>query len=342
MSRFSVPIVEIKGWGKHKNADTLAITEIQGHPVIFKLGEFDTGSRCIFIPEESLLPNTSFFSFLWKDKNPNIESHRVVNAVKLRGIFSCGIIIPIPESMKELPTGTDVSKLLGIEKYEKPEPVVMGGDNESRPGWFPVFTDIESLRKYHHILIPGERIILTEKIHGCNASYCWYDNRLWISSHKNVKKLDGKTCWNQVARKYQLDLKLQAIPGVIIFGEVYGNTQKGFQYDSPNKSSLVVFDAYSIKDQKYFDFADMREMANYIGLRIAPVLYQGEWSSIEDVRGFAEGPSVLGNGRNIREGFVLRVEHERDNNETERVILKFHGEGYLLRKGKKMAESSSL
>lgn len=72
-------------------------------------------------------------------------------------------------------------------------------------------------------------------------------------------------------------------------------------------------------------------------------IYGEVYGQVQDLRygmtganfvGIAEGLSILGNGACIREGFVVRPIKERYDSHIGRMILKYHGEGYLTRKEK--------
>lgn len=337
MSTFAVEVIKIKGFGKHQNADTLSITQVYSYPVIFRSGEFQIGDLAIYVPEEAVVPNHPIFEFLWKDKEPT-ERHRRVRAIKLRNIFSCGLLIPYKKFIDAgllpdgLPEGINVTELLGITKYEGPEPISMGGDNLSRPDYFPVFTEIENIRKYNNILTTNEEVVFTEKIHGSCSSFVFKDDLFLFSSHHNVKKPGSSNCWNLVAIKYQMEEKLRDIPGIIIFGEVYGNIQKNFHYDSPKHSSFVMFDAFDINVMSYIEWDKVVEISAKLNLPLVPELYKGPYIGLEHAETFADGPTVLGNGKHIREGIVIRLIKERWNDETGRTILKLIGKNYLLQK----------
>jgi RNA ligase (TIGR02306 family) len=344
VSTFVCPIVEVGKIGKHPNADLLSISQLGHYPVIMKTGDFQPGDRAIYIPEEALLPIVPMFEFIWTKRLPDgtieveqnpPERHRVIWAKKLRGIFSMGLLIPIPDHLKHLSVGTDVQKELGIEKYEKPEPPCLGGDNDPTPGWFVKYTEIENLRRYDNILTLGEEVVLTEKIHGANSRYCYRDGKLYIGSHANTKKNDGVTDWNIVAQKLNLEERLKQHPDLIFFGEVYGRVQKGFPYDIRcGDCSFILFDIYDLDNRKYLDHSDFVEVANKVGLKMVPVLYQGPWLGIEQHEVTAEGMNMI-TGKHIREGFVVKPVQERWHPEIGRVILKLVGQEYLLTKHKR-------
>ena len=68
-----------------------------------------------------------------------------------------------------------------------------------------------------------------------------------------------------------------------------------------------------------------------LGLQTVPVIYSGSWSGLDCIRNHAEGLSTISTDH-VREGFVVRSVKERFDDHTGRVVLKFHGEGYLTKK----------
>src|SRR6266566_6907934 len=195
MSEFRVQVIEISKYGKHPNADTLSITHVLGdYPVIFRTGDYETGDKAVYIPVDAIVPNN----------DPRWEflgGHNRIKAKKLRGIFSMGLLTTADPSWE---VGQIVQDELRILKYEPPILVGGGGDNERCPFDFPIYTDIEGYRKFSNILKEGEEVILTEKLHGCNSRFVWKDDRLWVGSHKCVKKEDDSNLWWAVAKKLDL------------------------------------------------------------------------------------------------------------------------------------------
>lgn len=331
MSELSCEVIQIKGMGKHPNADTLSITQIYNYPCIIKTEEFTPGDYAIYFPVDALLPNRPIFSFMWKGKENPTEKQRVVKAVRLRGVFSMGLCIPMKKIQEEYgpfeyKVGQNVAELLGVEKYEPPESFSLGGDNEKRPVWFPKYTEIEHLRKYSHVLIPGEHIVITEKIHGTNVAFCYNEERFWVSSHNCVKKLGGGDIWNKTAEKLNIREQIKDFPGLIFYGEIFP-VQKGYDYGAKNLS-LRVFDIYNIETLRYLDFPIMMQILAAAGLEEVPILHHVRWTNLEAIEEWAEGKSDIG-GSHCREGFVVKPQKERWNQEIGRVILKLHGQEYL-------------
>jgi RNA ligase (TIGR02306 family) len=326
---------------KHPNADTLSITRVYDYPVIFKTGELQPGDFAIYFPVDALLPNRKEFSFIWKGKENPTDKQRVVRAIRLRGIFSMGLLMPVSLFPETSNTGSelgDVSEILGVVKWDPPLPVSMGGQNRKDPGWFPRYTDIENIRKYGEVLVPGEPVIITEKIHGTNARYAYKDGGLWVGSHNLVKETDDNNIYSRIAKEYALIQRLDAagLDNVVLFGEIYGGAvQKGFDYGLKDPK-LILFDIFSLEEGKYLDWFDFVECAEKLGLPVVPVINKnGIFTSIYDIMQLAEGPSVMPGAKHVREGFVLKPYKERWDYKVGRVILKVHGEGYLLSRGKK-------
>jgi hypothetical protein len=171
MSDWLVHLVQVGKFGKHPNADTLSITQVYGQNVIFRTGGFQEGDLAVFLPPDSVLPTDPEHPLL-KD-NPGLKPGHRVDAVRLRGIFSNGFMVPAKilfteEELKDIPVGTHVADRIGVTKYEdEGEKLSTRGDNERDPGYMPCYTDIEGWPKHRHVIPEGEEVVITEKIHGC-------------------------------------------------------------------------------------------------------------------------------------------------------------------------------
>lgn len=320
---------------KHPDADSLGITEVDGRPVIVRLGEYNEGDLAIYVPVDSLCPVADErFAFLAARATPK-EGRCRLRAARLRGIFSMGLLVK-PDA--DMGVGDEVRERLGITVYEPPEICVGqggsydGGQQEKDPGVLPVY-DVESARKWWKVLDEGEEIVLTEKIHGANARYVFHDSRLWCGSRTTFKRLDGGGMWVQIAEKLGLADRLSTIPGIAIYGEAFGQVQD-LKYGQSGHD-LVLFDALDVRTRRYLNYDNFLALARDLGLRTVPEIYRGPWSATRRAELFAlaEGSTVLGNGAHVREGWVLRTTKERTDLRLGRVQMKLHGEGYLTRKG---------
>ena len=349
-STFECEIVQISKIEKHPDADTLGITKVYDYPVIVKLEDWNEGDLAVYFPVEAVLPNVPVFSFMWKNKAQTTEKQRMVRAIRLRGIFSMGLLIPLkklfvdfPELSKDLlKVGDDVSSMLGVYKYEPPEDTSHGNNMKTRgtsiPHWLLKYTDIENVRKYGKRLNDHEDVVILEKCHGQNGRWVFStkENQMLVGSHNCIKNPDDAGNWGVVAERYDLESKLRRYPDKVFFGEVYGPVQKGFPYDSKGKLKLAMFDIFDLTTGKYLDWHEVVDICFSLDLPVVPTLYQGPWLGLEVHKHLAEGNSIMANGLHIREGFVVKPLIERCFPQSSRVIFKLHGEGYLL--GKKKAK----
>lgn len=183
---------------------------------------------------------------------------------------------------------------------------------------------------------PGEDLVLTEKIHGSNGRFAYHDGRFWVGSRNCMLFPGDNDVWNEVAGLTQMKERLQnVLPGHIVFGEVYGRTQRGdgYDYGLGILAGFVVFDIYDISAGRYLDYVDMMEQARKIDLPTVPELDRVIWNGLDALLFYANGPAVLGvNANHVREGFVVRPLQERYHPKLGRVILKLHGEDFLLGK----------
>lgn len=326
MTEFHVDVVRLGEVRSHPNADRLEITNVHGgYPCILRKGDFKEGDLAVYIPIDTVLPNTERFAFL------SDSDRKRLRAKKLRGIFSMGLIISADEDMNE---GDDVAERLGIERYEPPEPLSTGGECEAAPqGWFfPHYTDIEGLRRYGDVLTPGEEVVVTEKIHGANGRYVHDGERLWVGSRTQIKKQDPESIWWKAAEAACLEARLARYPMKVFFGEVFGQVQD-LKYGVKRGVDFRLFDIFDLRSGQYLDHYDCMHIARELGIPWVPILHQGPWDPIM-ANSMCEGTSTLDGADNVREGFVVKPVVERFDERVGRVILKMHGQGYLLRKGK--------
>jgi RNA ligase (TIGR02306 family) len=338
MTDFHVNVVRVGALTPHPDADTLDLTKVFDYPVITKRGAFREGDLAVYVPVDAVVPDTEAWAFLHgRPVGSAPTSRRLVQAKRLRGIFSQGLLVPAPWGFHE---GDDVAEFLGITKADDAEErggLSTGGECEAAPqGWrFPTYTDLESLRRWPRVLEADDRVVITEKIHGANARFCHDGERLWVGSRTQIKRYDPANLWWMAAEVEGLAEKLARLPGLVFFGEVFGQVQD-LKYGITKGCAFRCFDVFDVRNGRYLDHEDAREAAGDVGVAWVPELHRGRWGDVDPAT-FAEGDSFLAtmNGaKHVREGFVVKPLRERWHERLGRVILKRHGEGYLLRKKK--------
>jgi RNA ligase (TIGR02306 family) len=178
--------MQIDSVENHTNADKLTINKLAGFTCISNKREdgswrYQKGDLVVYIPENALLPEwlLKLMNFWSEEKQMGMLSGKQGNRVRplrLRGIYSEGLILPLLENKTLIHTetgkalqvaeGDEVSAFLGITKYEAPIPIHLAGDVYSLgPGNF-VDYDLEAIQKYPDVFETGEEVEFTEKLHG--------------------------------------------------------------------------------------------------------------------------------------------------------------------------------
>jgi len=327
MSDWLVHLIRLAKVGNHPKADRLSITQVYGQSVIMQRGLFNEGDLAVFLPPESVLPLDPEHQLV---KSTKLPAGHCIEAKKLRDIFSNGMLVPARELFSEeqlatITPGTHVAEMLGVTKYvDEGEKLSTGGDNERDHGYMPTYTDIEGWAKYRDAgaINTSDEVVLTEKLHGCNGRVTYRDGRLWMGSRTNIKAQQvsygqEKSLWWKVAKDIGLEEKFLKLheagysDKTVVYGEVYGQVQKGFNYDQePGKASFRVFDSYDGNTGVYNDWDVTKAIVEVMGLETVPELYRGPWNP--ELEGLQNGTeTVSGKNLHMREGFVLKPVKEQ-------------------------------
>lgn len=384
-STHRVEVVRVKK-EPHPNADNLALVKVfdGGHTVVVNKNLWQDGDLGAYIVPDSIVPtHHEVFAFLKEkplfDKETNKVigktvdyslTHARIKVKRLRGVYSEGLLVPAPFGAKE---GDDVASFLGVTRYEPPEPsshgkgIYLGGEASEAPLIFhPKKYDIESYNRYKFLFQEGEEVIITEKIHGCNARFVFWDGKQYCGSRTEWKKefpdyshvtrdfllfrgvpkdqVDERLAKIQERTKspkrnvwwqlYRDDPSIQKFcesnPGFILYGECYGRVQD-LQYGTkPGEVKFAAFDIWDAWKAQYLDFVQFSFLRQFYGVPEAPVLYMGPYSE-SHVNALVDGTTTVNGATHCREGIVIRPRQVRYNDRVGRVILKKVSNLYLER-----------
>ncbi|MFA6049736.1 MAG: RNA ligase (ATP) [Candidatus Paceibacterota bacterium] len=341
MSIHEVKVVKITEILPHPNADTLELIPVWGYTCAVRKDTHKVGDLAVYVEPDYEVPlDRSEFSFLSKPGKTRAR-HRI--AVKrLRGMYSQGLLIPAPEGAQE---GDNLMEALGITRYEPPEEMmVKGAFAEKGPEFTTPKYDLENHKKYKDLLVLGEAVILTAKIHGTNARYVWAEDRMWCGSRTQWKMKPGTMAnfgkdqepievkanawWNALEQNPWIETWCKANPGVVLYGEVYGpQVQRGFHYGLPNnKLGFAVFDIF--RDGRWVPNAEFSSDPIYTSINFVPTVYSGPYDP-DVVDALAEVSETFNGAGHVREGLVIKVVNERWNYNIGRVALKHVSNRYL-------------
>ena len=317
----------------HPNADRLDLVKVKGWQCVSAKGQFKTGDLAIYLPVDSVLP-APLVSELGIEK---MYSKRL-RTIKLRGYISQGVVMKysLPPfdgtMMNPLCEGDDVTNMLGITKYEVPIPVSMAGKQLPDDPRFQKYTDIENIKNYPDAMVPGELVIVTEKIHGTNGRAAKIDGKLVVGSHRlNLVEAEGNLYW-RAAKLLGLQDKLR--DGEQVCFEVYGHKVQKLVYGKkPGEIAVGIFDV--IKDNRYLDYPEFQGFLAERGLvgHAVPLIVMAQWSP--DMVKLADGKSTIAPDQ-IREGVVIKPAKERYSEKLQgRCIVKSINDEYLAKADQK-------
>lgn len=204
-------IQEVKSVNPIKNADAIEVVKVLGWEVVVKKGSVKEGDKIVYFEIDSFLPPSEKYSFVGKERiNPitlgsgfEVKGIRLATVV-LRGQVSQGLIVkfedldPEPsgksieelvEFLNSLEIGTEVTDILGVEKFEKPEVL---GELGKIIGTFPsqyisqsdeerIQSEPESYKE-----IKGKSYYITSKVDGSSITNIWHSGELITATRNNT------------------------------------------------------------------------------------------------------------------------------------------------------------
>lgn len=304
----------------HPNADNLSIVKIDAYSVVVRTSDWININYGAYIPPDSIVKTTRpEFSFL---KREGRDSERIT-VKKLRGYVSMGLLVFPPANSK---IGDDVAAQLEVTHYEPPIEISSYCEAISPPRVYAPYYDIESLRKYPKIFNDDETVYISEKIHGANSRYCWYDGQMYCGSHKEWKKPNDKSIvWIAYSNCPQIKTFCYDNQNCVLYGEVYGKVQS-LRYGLPNSITFAAFDIMC--GNTWLSVSEFKQRCDEYNIPRVPELYVGPYS-FNVVEQLAEGKSLIPTADHIREGCVIKPIVERTNPEIGRVALKLVSNKYL-------------
>lgn len=316
-----------------EGADSIECAIVNGGwPVVVKKGEYNVGDVAIYLEIDSWVPH-ELAPFLSKGQDPReyngVKGERL-KTVKLRGQISQGLLLPTTILSEQLglnflevyPVGFDLSDVLKIQKWEPPIPAQLQG---TMKGNFPHFipkTDQErcqNLRKEIFEEHEGETYEVTTKLDGSSMTVYVKNGEVGVCSRNiDLIETEGNSFW-KAAREQNIVEALAhiskdkgeeyAIQGELIGEGIQGNPEK------IEGQHFYLFDIYSITEGRYLKpqerYSIMDKMnlnydayINHVPFIDTVCIVTNEFSTIDDLLAFAEGPSL--NPQTKREGLVFK------------------------------------
>jgi len=370
VATFEVVIQKIQSVEHHPNADRLDLVSINDYRCIVGRDQYKENDLVAYIPEAAILPDWLIEQLGLTGRLAGKQKNRV-KAVKLRGILSQGLIVPLlgdnnpnfPDAcshaiQNETETmgvieGDDVTEFLGIVKYEPPIPIHMSGEVFNAFG-YTLSYDIENIKKFPDVIKEGEEVTFTEKLHG---TWCCFGHHPSVpSAIVSSKGISDKGLAFKFNKANENNLYIKALDSTkdenglnvlcrvmetlgndlafYILGEVFGRGIQDLHYGLTSPT-FRVFDVYIGEPGHgtYLNKDELKKFCEQYKIKRVPTLYRGPFSK-DVMEEYTNGKETFsGKECNIREGIVINPKEERRDPEIGRVILKSVSEKYLLRKG---------
>lgn len=359
MSSLIIQVCRVDAVEPHPNADRMEIATIKGWRTCIGKGSFKAGDTCIYIPPDSVLPAalsdrigvTKYLTPLPKNHDGTRPDGGRIRVARLRGEKSYGLVIKLDDPVWAV--GQDVAQILGITKYDPPQPCTDGDAERPHPAFFR-YTDIENYRNFPDVLQEGEEVVFTEKLHGKNtrlalireADEAGVESFIYMAGSHDVRRKEfmvlKKVIKDDVTKEPVLDEKgeqqfriekrrsqfwdcltdnvknmLISVSrfkqNVILYGEMIGMGIQDMTYGV--KFGFRVFDM-SVEG-KYLDYDVKKAIFEQYGVSMVPVLYRGPFSRTK-LEEFVDGPTTMCDANQAgdfkgREGIVITPVKERTN-----------------------------
>lgn len=273
-----------------ENADRIELAHIEGFQCVVPKGHH-VGDKVIYIETDSICPKNETFAFL------KSKSH--IKLQKIRGVLSQGIAL---EYHGDAPVGTDMTKELGITKYEPPEQPM---DTVGAFPWYIPKTDEVRAQNIPDLLskYKGVPCYATEKLDGSSCTIYRSKGHIGVCTRK--REVDNTSLMFRTAEKQGLlDFISNLDKDIAIQGEFVGPKQHG-NHLHLSEHHIYAFSVYDIAKQGYFDQDTMDVFLGSHDIDTVPIV--NEFPLTDDINtlvNMAIGNSTFGDFP--REGIVIR------------------------------------
>lgn len=257
----------------HPNADSLEIARVLNYDCIIKKGLFVIGEKIVFIMPDSVLPDKPWAA-IYRAKSNRIR------AIRLRQVWSEGLIEKLSTFDLSETIDGDVSSLLEIAHYEPPAPQDLSAKGNLPFGISK--TDEESFGSIVEIPF-GQVVDVTLKIDGSSETfYCKIIDgvpNLGITSRSLDLKLECDNKYTRIDKKYFILEKLAIYclkrnVSLAVRGECYGEglNASGINPHCKLPLDFRAFNILNLDTRTYESWDKCEEVCAIIGVSVVPTL----------------------------------------------------------------------
>jgi RNA ligase (TIGR02306 family) len=357
MSSLVIEVCEVSDVQNHPDADRMCVVHVKGWRVCSarnpetNANEYRPGDKCVYFPPDSVLPpalaeeyGVVKYAPPVKNADGSLRGYRI-KVARLRNFPSYGFIAK--PANPDWSVGRDVAAELGVTKWEPPVQSHEGDAERDHPAFHRYFT-LEHWRNFPGVLVPGERIVVDEKLHGMNVraglirepdEAGQMAQTFMVGSH-DVRRKEFATLkkrrknpetgeieeyeltqrsrfWDFLSEPVKAMLRALSGPAcrnVVIFGEMIGSKVQDMTYG--HKNGAVSFRVFDITvDGQWLDSDAKKAMCDQYQVPTVPHLYDGPYSP-DVLERLVTGPTTACDPEKAgkfkgREGVVVRAATER-------------------------------
>ena len=314
-----------------EGADRIELAKVDGWKCVVKKNVFNVGDYGVYFEVDSFLPENDIrYEFLKKGslRKMLIEGKGYTEGIRIRtvrlmGIESHGLLLPLkdfPELNLDTDINVDLSKKLGVIKFEQDIPAELSGDAR---GCIPSIikrTDQERVQNLvdYFDLYKDLEFEETEKEDGTSTTYYYLDSHVGVCGHNwEFYENYNNIMWKNAQRYGIISTMPTLNKNVAIQGETVG---EGIQ---KNKMVLKgqyfhVFDIYDIEKYRYMTPSERYEYINIYNynnifaekLTHVPILKKNVkifsiCKNVEEIIEYSRGDTQYCKGK-PREGLVFK------------------------------------
>jgi len=249
-------IEQIKDVKPHPNADRLDLVTILGYQLVTEKGLYKPGDVVVYIQPDTVLPEQE-----WAEGYRKYSPKRV-KAVRLRGEWSEGIVVrqeQLNMGIGCFDIGFEVSDLIGVTKYEPPQPQDLSA-KRNLPFGIPK-TDEERWENLDDKIPFGEKCDVTLKVDGqsCSFYYNIETDEFGVLGRQFEFKDGVENNYTAHLKRYPnlkdnlIKLCKKVGKSLCIRGESYGQGIQGMDKNpySKREKGWGMFSVYNITDRQY-------------------------------------------------------------------------------------------
>ncbi|MCZ2397863.1 MAG: RNA ligase (ATP) [Chitinophagales bacterium] len=305
-----------------EGANKICAYRVDGWWVVDSIDKYKVNDAVVYAEPDSWVPH-SLAPFLTKEGQlpkvyNEVEGQRL-RTVKLRGQISQGLLLPVSVLHIDgkwiegvvIDEGTDVTEILGVQKWEPPAEFRAANAKGSFPHFIPK-TDCERVQNLSRQVQQWaeDEVVFqkSEKLDGSSMTVFYKDGEVGCCSRNLELKDDGTSTFWETAKSEKLVEKLIslgkniALQGELLGGQIQGNSYKitGFKF--------FLYDIYDIDKQEYLRPEVVEQFAEEHGISHVPVIGYVTLPKEDIIQALlldADGKSAVGCNPK-REGFVYK------------------------------------